>query len=100
MSGQCGIRGFILRHYPHDSQVVSELERESTCPSKISAANVVGQQAGVPELLGCNIELLLGGINSGFQVSSRPDTATRQFAATASELAYTGWQVHVGPVNL
>ena len=97
MSGQCDI---ILRHYPHDSHVVSELEHERTCPSKITAAYVVGQQAGVPKLVRCNIKSLLGGINFGFQVSSRPDTATRQFAATASELAYTGWQVLVGHVNL
>ena len=100
MSGRCGIRDVVFRHHPHDSHVVSELEHESTCPSEITAADFVGQQAGVPELVGCNIKSLLGGINFGFQVSSRPDTATRQFAATASELAYTGWQVLVGHVNL
>ena len=66
------------------------------CLGEIHAAFAVGHHAGVSELLGPNSVLLLGRIDSGFQVSGRSDTAAGQLAAVASQLAYPGRQVLVG----
>ena len=65
------------------------------CPDEINAACADRHQGGISEPRGPNNVLLLGRINFGFQVSNRPDTAARQLAAIASQLAYTGRQVLV-----
>ena len=67
--------------------------KTSTSPAGINAASVVGYGACVSELLRFKIPLLLGRVDFGFQVPYRPGKAANQFAATASELAYTGRQV-------